>query len=593
VRALRACPLFRDLGADVLEELGDSAEWVGLEADAALFHEGDPGDALYMLVEGRLEAWWASPDGEAPVGRIYPGDPVGETALLGDRPRTATVRAVRDSVLVRVSREALERVATRSPKVLFGLCRVLIERANDPGPVSPPPRVFAVVSATPFAPVDRLAESLVSALGQHGPSHRVDSARVDDELGPGAAQAALGDPGHARGAAWLSALESEDGQVVLVADREESEWTRRCIRLADVILLVADAREAPGRQPLPARLAGSPEGRFDRRELVLVHPDESRSPSGASRWLDAVAVQGWHHVRLGARDDVARLARFVRGRAVALALAGGGARGYAHLGVLRALREARVPVDLVCGTSIGAIVSALYAMGHDDEQIVDEIRRGFVDRSPIDYGIPLLSLARGRRFDGILERAFGDRRAEDTWRRWFCVSCSLSRRAAVAHHRGPLTQAVRASCALPGVLPPAVVDGDVHVDGVFLDNLPAELAAREAGGPVIAVNVLPPSGSAAWEGFTKGSGLLAHAARMLDPGAAGRLPPILQVGLEGIFLGTMQASERIRKSADVFIEPPVGDVWFLDFAKFEPVIRAGYDTARRELARWTDRREGN
>jgi predicted acylesterase/phospholipase RssA len=143
-----------------------------------------------------------------------------------------------------------------------------------------------------------------------------------------------------------------------------------------------------------------------------------------------------------------------------------------------------------------------------------------------------------------------------------------------------------ASSALPGIVPPVELDGDLLVDGVFLDNLPAELAQRDGGGRTIAVNVLPPGGGAKWAALARDDGLLRQAARLLHPRAEVRLPPILQLALQGIFLGPLNAAARIAKSVDVFIEPPVGEFWFLDFGAFDAIEAAGYRAARPQLEAW-------
>jgi predicted acylesterase/phospholipase RssA len=250
------------------------------------------------------------------------------------------------------------------------------------------------------------------------------------------------------------------------------------------------------------------------------------------------------------------------------------------VGVLRARREAGVPVDLACGTSMGAIIAGLRALGRDDRDIAETIRRTFVDRSPLDYTLPIVAIARGRRFDEIIEELFGDHCIEDTWTRFFCVSASLRRAATVVHRTGAMRSAVRASCALPGVVPPTELAGDLLVDGVFLDNLPAEEARRQGAGRTIAVNVLPPTASNRWAALSEKVGPLRAAARLVDPRASARMPPILKLALDGIFLGALQASRRVKENADVFVEPAVEDVWFLDFANFDPVVAAGYEAAR-------------
>jgi predicted acylesterase/phospholipase RssA/CRP-like cAMP-binding protein len=584
LQVIRSVSIFRDLNDDEVAALDEVMAWRAIEADAPLFHAGDPGDALYVVVEGRLDAWARGrrrndPEQEVRLGWVFPGQVVGEMALLGDRPRTATVRAVRDSILLELPRAAFERVVARNAHAALTLARVLVERATARTESEAGPRAFALVPATPSAPARAVAESLLRAFGQRPPAF-VDAARLDSQIGVGAANADVGDPAHAGGERWLGALEADAGRLLLLADGGDSPWTRRCVRYADLVLIVADARERPSAEHLTQRLRRLPEGGFDRREIVLVHPDGATQATGSAGWIAAVPADDWHHVRLAVRADFDRLARFLEGRAVGLALAGGGARGYAHVGVLRAMREAGVPVDLACGTSMGSIVAGLRALGQEDGDIAEAIRRNFVSRSPLDYTLPVVSIARGRRFDEIIEELFGDRLIEDTWSRFFCVSSSLRRAAPVVHRRGPMRSAIRASCALPGVMPPFGQGGDLLVDGVFLDNLPAEEARRHGAGRTVAVNLLPPTESSEWAPLSDDAGPLRAAARLLDPRASSRTPPILRLGIDGVFLGALQASLRVKASADVFIEPAVGNVWFLDFGTFDPVVAAGYEAAR-------------
>jgi predicted acylesterase/phospholipase RssA len=408
---------------------------------------------------------------------------------------------------------------------------------------------------------------------------------VDSAVGAGAARATLGEQEHDRVARWLDTAEAGTSSLVLVADREDSAWTTRCVRQADVVLLVGRPRSRPAR--LPARLASPRQGAHDRRELILVHPEGTDRPSGAAPWLGAIAVDAWHHVRLGVPDDFRRVARFLTGRAVGLAMSGGAARGFAHIGVLRALREAGVPIDLVCGTSMGSWVAAMASLNWSDARIAKIMQEEMVDRSPLDYQLPVLAMAGGRRFDAMLLALFGDGLAEDTWRRFFSVCCSLTRSTVVRHSTGSLARAVRASCSLPGLFPPVVEGGEVLVDGVFLDNLPAEAAAQAGAGRTIAVNVLPPV-AGDWENFADRS-TLRQVARMLSPRAEDRLPPIVKLGMQGVFLGTANASARIRREVDLFIEPAVGKIWFLDFGACKRVIELGYEAAKPAIADWLRR----
>jgi predicted acylesterase/phospholipase RssA len=274
---------------------------------------------------------------------------------------------------------------------------------------------------------------------------------------------------------------------------------------------------------------------------------------------------------------------------VALALSGGAARGFAHLGVVRALREAGVPIDVVCGTSMGSIVAAQCALGWDVARMRDELHRCLVARSPFDYTMPLVSAVSGERYDRMLQEFFGDKQVEDTWLRCATVSASLANAAPVVHRRGPLWLATRCSSALPGLLPPVERDGDLLVDGVFLDNLPADVAREEGRGRTIAVNVIPKVGAAEWEALTEKGSALKHVMRMVAPSSRSRIPPIMNLVMQGFFLSTLSDAARIREEVDLYVEPDTSRFWFLDLDCIDDAIAEGHAAARREIAAWIAR----
>jgi predicted acylesterase/phospholipase RssA/CRP-like cAMP-binding protein len=581
---LRAVKLFESLSDDAVREIAAQAEWVYLEAAALLFEAGAPADALFVVVEGRLEAWTAEHGREHHVGRISAGESVGETSLRRRERRQFTVRAARDTLLLRLKPSVFEALATRHVGLSLGLNQVLIGRMlRSRARPTREATAFAVVPASSNAPLEAVAAQLHKALASWRTAHLVSAATIDSALGSGAATADVSDARHDAVSRHLAKLEGETSLLVLVADRDDSEWTRRCIRHADTVLLVANAQDRPGAYRLSGRLAGADQGEFDRRELVLVHPDGTSLPSQTRLWLDRIPADAWHHVRLGFPGDLERVARFVTGRAIGVAMAGGGARGYIHVGVLRALREAEIPVDLLCGTSMGAVISALAAVGLDDRKLGELIKRHLVDRNPLDYTIPLVSILRGNRFGELVLGQVGDMRVEDTWLRYFSVSSSLTRCEAVVHRTGMLAQAVRASGALPGLFPPVIEDDDVQVDGAFLDNMPAERALEQGAGKVIAVNTLPPVGALELGKFRE-MGPLDHIAQILGPRSQNRFPPVAQLGMHAQFLPATNEARRVRDIADIFIEPDVSKFFFMAFRTYEPIAQMGYVEAKRVIA---------
>jgi NTE family protein len=185
-------------------------------------------------------------------------------------------------------------------------------------------------------------------------------------------------------------------------------------------------------------------------DLVLLHDGGRNGEQVRERWRAHLPLDLVCHLRSNNANDVARLARLLRGTALTLVLSSGGARGFAHLGVVRALRDAHVPIDLIGGCSMGSIVGAAVALEWDDAEIQERLRSAFVDTNPInDYTLPFLSLVRGAKVTRLLEQAFGDLRIEDLWRPYFCVSSNLTTGTLAVHRDGPLADALRASIPSP------------------------------------------------------------------------------------------------------------------------------------------------
>src|SRR5205814_479805 len=224
--------------------------------------------------------------------------------------------------------------------------------------------------------------------------------------------------------AWLSSEEGKHRFILLETDWNDPHWTERCIRQADQVLTVGVAGDSPELSEVEARCVYCPQDAGEvQRRLVLIQSEDCDRPRGSARWLRDRRVEMHHHVRLGMPGDFERLARFLTGSAICLALGGGGARGFAHIGALRALREENVPVDIVGGTSMGAVMAAEHALGLSPEEMVQSNRSLFSNAGLVmDLTLPLLSFTTGRAYAGTLKKTFAEVEIEDLWMPFFCVS---------------------------------------------------------------------------------------------------------------------------------------------------------------------------
>src|SRR5262245_19911955 len=539
-----------------------------------LFRQGDPADSLYLIARGRLQVWGEADAGGARLfGEIGSGEAVGEVGLLTGGARTAGVRSIRDSVLLRLDRDSFHRLAATHGPLVLNLTAQVAERLRDRtaavGDVARGLENLALLPVGEAPRVRRFAARLAAALEAHDSVLHVDRSAVGARE-----ESAL--------AEWLHEQEARYRFLVLEAQPRPSPWSELCRRHADVLIFVADAQQMPSAGPW-AGLAG--EAGAARRILVLLHPGDGIS--GPARWLQALPAAQVHPVRAGHEErDLARLARVLAGTALALVLGGGAARGFAHVGVLRALEEAGIPVDWVGGSSIGSVFCALRAFDWDADRVGALARRAFVEENPLgDYTLPLVSLLRGRRLRRLVLEHF-DLDIEDLPIPFFCVSSHLDRGEVTVHERGALWRAVRASVALPGVLPPAVIDGHLAVDGAILNNLPVDVMRRRPVGRVIGVDLSARRSRVALDYDEVPGPLELLAGRLWPFGRRRKGPHILSLMMKASLVSSFAHSRAMHGRTDLMLTPPVEGFGLLDVRAFDRIVAVGYEHARERLASW-------
>lgn len=582
---------FGELDAATLALLREQLAWVEVAGGQALMQQGEPGDSMYLSVSGRLRAY-VSQEGEPPrmVREMGRGQVIGEMSLYTDAPRSATVVAIRDSVLVRLDKAQFMRLIERQPGVGVALTRQIVHRLQTehaPAPFAAPV-VQALLPITPGVDVPALAQGLAQELARFGRVRVLDAAAVQAAVGEGADDSDR----YRQVSLWLDEVESAHDFVLLVADDAPTAWTQRCCRHADEVLLLADAAAPVAVHDSERQCLLERPPRTEAAEiLVLLHAADTPAPRGTAAWLARRPVADHFHVRPALARDLARLARLQARRAVGLVLAGGGARGFSHLGLLRALQEAGVEVDCVGGTSMGSVMAALAAADQPLARVMDVARAAFKVNPTGDFNLlPLISLIRGRRLRAALGRALGslvgaDAGIEDLWKPFYCVATNYSQASEALLTRGRLERALRASTAIPGALPPVIVDGDLLCDGGSFNNFPVDvMRARRGVGLVI------------------GADLSLHKARKVDfdevpspwallrdrwrPRAQRRyrLPALSAYLLNVTILYSSSRRRAARAACDVYFNPPLERVGLLAWQRFDAIVEQGHAHALGVLA---------
>lgn len=538
-------PLFAALPPEVLEAAVAEVDVQTVGAGEWLFRQGDQDESLFVVLSGRLDVVVETPPPYRVVRTVGQGAVLGELAMVTESPRSASLRARRDSTLIELRRDQFAAMLTNEPPFALALLRLLGDelRRTEYLRAEPtqPPRVVAVVT-TSARHLPALRDGMLSALR---------SFRVVTMDGPASTES--------EAATMIERAERDHDLVLMVSADPASSWGEFCLRQADRAVLALDASDSPSRFPLPLGLPAV--------DLVFVG---SVGPGSLDAWTRCVTVRAVHC--LGHGNDfataVGRLARRLVGRAPGLVLSGGGARGLAHVGVLEVFEEAGLSIDRIGGSSIGAFIGALYARSGSAEQVHEACRRELVARNPFrDITVPRVALTRGRSARAMLVRSLGRQRIEQLTLDYFCVSADLGAAESVVHRRGPLADAVAASMALPGLTPPVRLEGRLLVDGGVLNNLPVDIMAASDEGPVVAVDVMG-------RGF---------AARFPATGATDRLPGIIETLSRTTVLGSWRWAREHRSKATMVIEPDVERIGLLEFDQFDRAVEAGRRAARAAL----------
>lgn len=524
------------------------------------FCENEAADSLYIVITGCLGVVVQDNEGrDVLVGRIAAGETVGEMGVLDGNVRSATVEALRDTELLKLDKASYEDLLVRNPKAMRALISLLVRRlrnATHHNNKILPVRTVAMIPLSLEVDYRKVAHDLQKKLINDGQrTLLVDSSSAG------------------RSVAWFNAAETVKDLIIYCAEPSHRQWTEFCLRQADRVLFIAAHNSSFAAPPW---LIAEIQSLRRPADLVLLHDGGRNGGQVRERWRTHLPLDLVCHLRSNNANDVARLARLLRGTALTLVLSSGGARGFAHLGVVRALRDAHVPIDLIGGCSMGSIVGAAVALEWDDAEIQERLRSAFVDTNPInDYTLPFLSLVRGAKVTRLLEQAFGDLRIEDLWRPYFCVSSNLTTGTLAVHRDGPLADALRASISIPGLLPPVIMGQDVHVDGGVMNSLPVDVAGARRG-KIIAVDVASDPALVSFEECSKPQSWRFLSRRR-------KFPPIFAVLLRAATVTGDALTKTAHSHADILFKPELQSVDLLDWQAYGRAIEIGYRHAIQKL----------
>uniref|UniRef100_A0A8C1PJJ1 lysophospholipase n=1 Tax=Cyprinus carpio TaxID=7962 RepID=A0A8C1PJJ1_CYPCA len=606
-----------------VRQIDFALDWMAVEAGRAVYRQGDKSDSTFIVLSGRLRSVIMKEDGKKELtGEYGRGDLIGVVEALTHQNRATTVHAVRDSELAKLPEGALSSIKRKFPQVVTRLIHLLgqkiLQQVNGPWTgvcvslqtpgskwdVGNPASNLSTVTVLPVSeevPLTAFTLELQHALLAIGPTLLLTSDIIKQRLG----SAALDSVHEYRLSSWLGQQEDIHRIVLYQTDVSLTPWTQRCIRQADCIIIVGLGEQDPAVGELERMLEGS--AVRAQKQLVLLHREDGPPPKGTAEWLN---MRSWisRHLHLSCphrvfsrrslpklvqemyqrvfqkpadrHSDFSRLARVLTGNAIALVLGGGGARGCSQVGVIRALSEAGIPIDLVGGTSIGSMMGALYAEERSYSRMKIRAREWAMEMTSVfkkmlDLTYPITSMFSGASFNSSINAVFKDKQIEDLWIPYFNITTDITASVMRVHTDGSLWRYVRSSMSLSGYLPPLCdpKDGHLLMDGGYINNLPADVARSMGAKVVIAIDVgsqdetnLTNYGDAlsGWWLLWKRLNPLAEKVKVLN---------MTEIQARLAYVCSVRQLESVKNSEYCeYLRPPIDRYRTLEFGKFDEII---------------------
>ncbi|XP_059728120.1 patatin-like phospholipase domain-containing protein 6 isoform X3 [Haemorhous mexicanus] len=620
-----------------VRQMDFAIDWMAVEAGRALYRQGDKSDCTYIVLNGRLRSVIQKGSGKKElVGEYGRGDLVGVVEALTRQPRATTVHAVRDTELAKLPEGTLNNIKRRYPQVVTRLIHLLSQKilgnlqqlrgpfagpglgmASSSEPINPTSNLstVAVLPVCDEVPMAAFTLELQHALNAIGPTLLLTSDIIRARLGSSALESIQ----EYRLSGWLAQQEDLHRIVLYQTDCTLTPWTLRCIRQADCVLIVGLGDQEPALGELEQMLENTAVRAL--KQLVLLHREDGAGPARTVEWLNMRSWCSGHlHIRCPRRvfsrrspaklremyekvfeksadrhSDFSRLARVLTGNTIALVLGGGGARGCSHIGVIKAMEESGIPIDLVGGTSIGAFIGALYAEERSAVRTKQRAREwarcmNSVFETVLDLTYPITSMFSGSAFNASINRVFQDKQIEDLWLPYFNVTTDITASAMRVHTDGSLWRYVRASMTLSGYLPPLCdpKDGNLLMDGGYINNLPADIARNMGAKTVIAIDVgsQDETDLCNYGDCLSGWWLLW---KRLNPWAEKvKVPDMAEIQSRLAYVSCVRQLEVVKSSSYCeYIRPPIDRFKTMDFGKFDEIYDVGYQHGKVVFEGWS------
>jgi len=562
----RISNLFKNFSPEDIKEILEQSEFVDLEPGEYLIEQGDDSTTLYFLLSGRLRSTFKKGSSIKVLGDVGAGEPVGELAFFSGNPRSASVLAVRKSKALALSKAGFQKVVSHRPSFARRVNQFIISRLNRNAlevHKQVPPKNVAVIKLDPEADFSAWSERMLEYFEDLPLNLNI----YDQSENP-----------QESSETFFESLDNNEDLNIMVVDQNDLEWSKKSLIYADLVIVATAFADSPKLKPIEKKLDIYQEGLLGKKVyLLMLHEDGSQVPKGTSKWLKHRNVNLAIHLRKNNEGDIGRFCRILTHKANGLVLGGGGAKGFAHIGVVKAMKEKGIPIDFIGGTSAGALYGLTMSFcGFDMEQVEaiceDSVNKKITSK---DLDVPLISIMSGKKLTRFIKQIFKKRDIEDIWINSFCVSANFTKAELTVHEQGEIWRRVRASISIPGIFPPVVIDNYLHVDGAVMDNLPIDPMYRFPVDKIYAVSL---SGmqdiKTNYDDTPSSKDLLAA---KFSKKRRYKIPSISSIIINSLTLNSRQLQEVTKSKVSHYLELDLKGVSFLDNKKWKGTVQKGYE----------------
>ncbi len=572
---LASVSIFKDVPSEDLAEITPFLRQERFPAGSVILYQGRPSAAVYLLRTGRLAVRVRRPEGRETVAYLQPGAMFGELSFITGRTCSADVEVVVDAEVVWLSKDAVAKLPKQRDAILRGMMTVVAERLHDTvtrGTRAASSPVVLLRNAPGWpAPVSfgtELARSLGRQTGRDtlvvnlgaGPTNAEIVSQGEHacrlELGTKPSTAALRSDLACRLTDWkqrfanvvLNPIGSEAGKIYEQSSAFADYW-------GDMLGPGDDLADQPGPRRFAVQSADRPTLDWLGGNCQLA-------------W-DAADSEKFCHAGTASSPRFTRvadsIARFISDTQVGIALGGGAAWGWAHVGVLSVLEKAGFPIDVVAGCSMGTVIGTLRCSGRGLDEL-REIANYWRNRTRrfVEYRVWRMHLLKEKTVRRVFALYFGDRQINQMEIPFWANAVDIGNGKEFTMKSGPIVDAVRASISLPGLLPPFDCNGHMLVDAGIMDPVPVNLIRRMGCRFAIAVNAMAPL-----EG---------------EPLSKRYPVNIFDVMFRCTrIMGHEIGQARAEAAANIMMTPPVRNISMLQFDRSEEIIDCGRRVAEENL----------